>query len=320
MRRLGVIGAGGWGTALAVLGARRGLEVRLWARSERFAAELASGRENARYLPGVALPASVEVVADLARASDADILLLAVPSVGLPEVARALDRDRLVVSCAKGLASGGLRLSEALGRDGFGRVAVLSGPNHAEEVGRGLPAAAVVASGEPGVAEVLQGALSDGAFRVYTSADVAGVEFGGALKNVVAIAAGLADGLGLGDNARAALLTRGLREIVRFAVARGAREETLYGLSGMGDLVVTCTSAHSRNRAAGERLSRGEPPESGGRVAEGILTAARATAWARDAGVDMPIARVVHDVAEGVVGPVAAVARLMARALRPEID
>lgn len=320
MRRIGIIGAGGWGTALAVLAAGRGLRVRLWARDPRLATLVSSTRRNERYLPGVVVPDEVAISTDLAWASDADIVLLAVPSAGLLEVARGIPRERRVVSCAKGLADGGSRLCQALGAQGFRGPGVLSGPNHAEEIGRGLPAASVCASEDSSLAGLVQAALSGGTLRVYTSDDVAGVELGGALKNVVALAAGLADGMGLGDNAKAAVVTRGLREMARFATAHGAREETLYGLSGAGDLVATCGSPHSRNRAAGERLARDEPPEVGGKVAEGITTAARAVAWARASGIEMPLAEAVNDVVHGRMAAADALDRLMSRALRAETD
>ncbi|HWG84096.1 MAG TPA: NAD(P)H-dependent glycerol-3-phosphate dehydrogenase, partial [Deinococcales bacterium] len=254
----------------------------------------------------------------LEEAAAADALLLAVPSSSLLEVAARLPRERAVVNCAKGLTGGLGRLTEALHDHGFARVAVLSGPNHAEEVGRGLPAATVVASGDATLAESLQAVLAGPELRVYTSEDVAGVELGGALKNVVAVAAGMADGLQLGDNAKAALITRGLRELARFATARGAQPDTLYGLAGLGDLLATCWSRHSRNRAAGENLALGLPPETGGKVAEGIPTTARVVAWARREGVDLPLAEAVQSVLDGSATPLDALEALMARPAKPE--
>ncbi|WP_309570489.1 NAD(P)H-dependent glycerol-3-phosphate dehydrogenase [Deinococcus sp.] len=325
---LPILGAGGWGTALAVNAARvrpdGSAPVRLWARRPEFAAQLAQSRVNAEYLPGVTLPDTVEVVADLSAAvAGADFALVVVPSVGVPEllaelVGLGLPRTLGVVLCAKGLAPDGGQLS-TLARDmGFARVAVLSGPNHAEEIGRGLPGATVVASRDEALARAVQAALMTPALRVYTSADETGVELGGVLKNVMALAAGLSDGLGLGDNAKAALITRGLREMGRYSVALGAHEDTVYGLSGLGDLVATATSPHSRNRAAGEAIARGENPAQGGQVVEGLRTAGLLDAWATAHGHDLPIVRAVARVAAGGWTPQRGIESLMGRGAKAE--
>ena len=219
-----------------------------------------------------------------------------------------------------GLAPDGGRLSDLARGLGFGRVAVLSGPNHAEEIGRGLPAASVVASTDPGLAEAVQSALLSPALRVYTSRDEVGVELGGVLKNVMALAAGMGDGLGLGDNAKAALLTRGLLEMRRYLVSQGAHGDTVYGLSGLGDLIATATSRHSRNRAAGEAIARGENPGQGGKVVEGLRTAGLLEAWATAHGHDLPIVRAVAQVASGAWTPSEGISRLMERDARAELE
>lgn len=316
-----VLGAGGWGTALAVSAARAGQPVTLWARRPDFAARLQAERENREYLPGMVLPESVQITADLGRAvAHADFALVVVPSVGVPELLQQLPRKLGVVLCAKGLAPDGGRLSELAFELGFGRVAVLSGPNHAEEVGRGLPAATVVASKDVALAEAVQNALMSGSLRVYTSRDVVGVELGGVLKNVIALAAGLGDGLGVGDNAKASLITRGLREMNRYLQALGAQEETVYGLSGLGDLVATATSPHSRNRAAGEALARGQSAQQGSKVVEGLRTAGLLDAWASAHGHDLPIVRAVARVTRGQWTPQEGVSHLMGRGAKAEAE
>lgn len=319
MSALPVLGAGGWGTALAVGAARAGRDVTLWARRPALVAELQQTRVNAAYLPGVALPEALRFTADLEEAvRRASFALVVVPSVGVPDLLAGLPRELGVVLCAKGLAPDGGQLT-ALARElGFARVAVLSGPNHAEEIGRGLPAATVVGSADAELALAVQSALMSPALRVYTSNDETGVELGGVLKNVMALAAGLVDGLELGDNAKAALITRGLREMRRYLLALGAQEDTVYGLSGLGDLVATATSRHSRNRAAGEAMARGHSPEAGGQVVEGLRTAGLLDAWATAHGHDLPIVRAVARVASGEWTPGVGVARLMERDAKAE--
>lgn len=318
MSGLPVLGAGGWGTALAVSAAGRG-PVTLWARRPEVAAELARVRVNGAYLPGVTLPAAVHVTADLGAAvAGAAFALVVVPSVGVPELLAGLPRDLGVVLCAKGLAPDGGALTALARGLGFTRVAVLSGPNHAEEIGRGLPAATVVASRDEALARAVQAALMTPALRVYTSRDETGVELGGVLKNVMALAAGLVDGLGLGDNAKAAIITRGLREMRRYLVALGAQEDTVYGLSGLGDLVATATSVHSRNRAAGEAIARGVDPAQGGKVVEGLRTAGLLDAWASAHGHDLPIVRAVARVASGEWSVERGITSLMDRGAKAE--
>ncbi|TSA88123.1 NAD(P)H-dependent glycerol-3-phosphate dehydrogenase [Deinococcus detaillensis] len=319
LQKMVVLGAGGWGTALAVTLAQTHAEVTLWARREELAAQLRESRINSAYLPGVSLPANVRITSDLSAAVEgADWAFLVVPSVGMSDLLSALPPQLGAVLCAKGLAPAGQRLSELATGLGFGRVAVLSGPNHAEEIGLGLPAATVVASKDAEFARTVQAHLMTPNLRVYTSSDVVGVELGGVLKNVVAVAAGLGDGLKLGDNARASVITRGLREMARYLASQGAQEDTVYGLSGLGDLVATATSRHSRNRAAGEALARGVAPEGGGKVVEGLRTARLLSAWAQESGAELPIVQGVAAVAGGQLSPQEALSALMQREAKAE--
>jgi glycerol-3-phosphate dehydrogenase (NAD(P)+) len=324
-----VLGAGSWGTALAIHLGRVGTPVRLWARDPALAQAMRAARENARYLPGLALPDAVGVTAEAEEALDAvGTVVIAVPSHFVEAVlARVADRvspRAILVSATKGLEPRrGLRMSQLLADRLPGRtVAVLSGPSFAREVAQGQPTALVVACAGEAVAADLQRRLAGPALRIYTNRDVLGVELAGALKNVMAIATGLVDGLGLGENARAALITRGLAEIVRLGTAVGAQPATFAGLAGLGDLVLTCTGTQSRNHALGREIARGRPlglVEAGTpMVAEGVRTVSSAIRMAHEAGVEMPICEEVAAVLfEGK--PVAeALASLLAREPRPE--
>ena len=327
MATIAVLNAGGWGTALAVVLARAGHEVRLWARRAEQATLLAEARQNEAYLPGVTLEPAIRPTADLAEAVTGCAAVVMVPiSAAIRELARQvaplLPDDALVVHGTKGLERETLlRLSEVVESElrpaHRGRVAVLSGPTHAEEVGRGIPAAAVVASPNHASAAALQAILSGPIFRVYTNADVVGVELCGALKNVVALATGVGDGLGGGDNARAALMTRSLAEIGRLVAAAGGQADTVAGLAGIGDLIATCTSRHSRNRRAGEQIGRGVPLEQvlseSRQVVEGVPAARAALALAQQYGVSMPIVEQANAVLFAGRDPRAAMAELMAR-------
>jgi glycerol-3-phosphate dehydrogenase (NAD(P)+) len=264
--------------------------------------------------------------------SSADYLLWATPSTALGEIARSLLESRyltknpVMVSCVKGLDHQRYQRMTEILEDVFPELstAVLSGPNHAEEVARSIPSATVIASQEPEIAEHLQLIFSTKTFRVYTSTDVVGVEIGGALKNIFALGAGLCDGLGLGDNSKAAFVTRSLAELIRIGTALGGRRETFQGLSGVGDLVGTCFSRHSRNRGVGERLARGEPldyiTESMGTVAEGIPTTRSAIYLGEKLSVETPLIREIHSILYGSTPPAEAMQRLLARDLRPEED
>ena len=324
-----VLGAGSWGTALAIHLGRVGVPVRLWARDPALAQAMRAARDNPRYLPGLVLPDAVIVTAEPSAALDAiGTVVIAVPShfveAVLTRVAAQVAPRAVLVSATKGLEPRrGLRMSQLLADRLPGRaVAVLSGPSFAREVGQGLPTALVVACAEEAVAADLQLRLAGPALRIYTNRDVLGVELGGALKNVVAIATGLVDGLGLGENARAALITRGLAEIVRLGTAVGAQPATFAGLAGLGDLVLTCTGTQSRNHALGREVARGRPLgliEAGTpMVAEGVRTVSSALRMAREAGVAMPICEEVAAVLFDGKPVAEALASLLAREPRPE--
>jgi len=324
-----VLGAGTWGTALALHLGRLGRSVRLWGRDATLVKAIRESGENARYLPGVAVPSAIRVTADFAEALDrVDIAIVAVPSSFVARVvepmADAVPQQAVVISATKGLEPReGRRMSWLLNELLPGRaVAVLSGPSFAREVALGLPTALVIASGDDGLSQRLQRSLSAPAFRLYTNRDVVGVEIAGALKNVVAIATGLADGLELGENARAALITRGLAEIVRLGVALGAQPATFLGLAGLGDLVLTCTGSLSRNRALGREVARGRrvAEVEGGTptIAEGVRTVSSALKLARGVGCRMPICQEVSEVLFEAKPVRQALHALLSREPRPE--
>lgn len=332
MTQVAVLGAGGWGTALAAVLAGKGHSTVLWGRNPSLMEELRLRRENRPYLPGVKLPEGLRLTSDLAGAvQGAEAVALVVPAQAMrhmmQELAPRLSGRPLVVSCAKGLERGShLRLTEVIGqvlpRESHRGIVALSGPNHAEEVGRHIPSTTVVASTEADAAKEAQNLFLTPHFRVYTNADVTGVELAGALKNIIALAAGISDGLGFGDNTKAALMTRGMAEIARLGLALNANPLTFAGLAGMGDLIATCTSRHSRNRAAGERIGRGESLEqilAGSRmVIEGVWTTTAALELAEGCGVELPIASAVRDVLFEGKDPREAVGELMERDPRAE--
>ncbi|MBN1457888.1 MAG: NAD(P)-dependent glycerol-3-phosphate dehydrogenase [Armatimonadetes bacterium] len=333
---IAIIGAGSWGTALSLVLGRAGRTVHLWARREKLTEEISRNRHNPDYLAEYELPDSVTASAELDAAVDAaPLVILAVPSQGMGEIAARLasvltEHTRAVVSAAKGLdpASGSrlsMIVSERLGPAWSARLAVLSGPNLAPEVAAGHATVSVAASDSAECAAEVQAALSTSRFRVYTNPDVLGVELGGVLKNIIAIGAGISDGLGFGDNTKAALITRGLAEITRLGVALGAKADTFKGLSGMGDLVATCASQKSRNHRVGYELARGKSlasivAEMAPQVAEGVETARTALRLAESAKVEMPIAAAVQAVMFEGVAPEEAVQTLMTRAWRDELD
>ena len=324
-----IIGDGGWGTALACVLRRNGHDVRIWGPFPEYIAQLRAGRENPKFLPGVPLPDGLQWTHDPAEAvQDTELAVMAVPSQYFAETARRfaplLPARARRLSVTKGLDAATLRRMSEVAEEVFGGrpVAALSGPSFAEEVGRGLPTAVVVACRDPEQARAVQSAFNSDTFRVYTSDDVIGVELGGALKNVIALAAGACDGIGFGYNTKAALVTRGLAEITRLGVAMGARERTFSGLSGIGDLMLTCMGKLSRNRAVGERLGRGERIAEILRgmtqVAEGVVNCRHACELAHRVRVEMPIAEAVRMVIENGADPKEAVRRLMSREPRPE--
>jgi glycerol-3-phosphate dehydrogenase (NAD(P)+) len=326
VERIAVIGGGAWGTALANAAALAGRGVVLWLRDADAARRLTETRENARYLPGVRLHEEVRPTADVADLARADAALLVTPAQAVRDateaVARALGPGSPLVVCAKGIerASGRFLSDVATELRPGAPVAVLSGPSFADDVARGLPTAVTLACRDAALAGELATALAGPSLRLYRNTDVRGVEIGGAAKNVLAIACGAIAGRGFGESAKAALTARGFAELMRFARAYGGKPETLMGLSGLGDLVLTCGSAHSRNFALGERLGRGMPvaQAAGGKLAEGAFTASVLVALARAKDVDMPIAEAVDAVIAERATIDEAIEELMSRPLKAE--
>ena len=326
--KLSVIVSGGWGTALAMALTEGGHSVSLWSHRQETTDLLARTRQNPK-LPGVVLPQALELTSDPRCVCGCPVVVLSAPSYAVRSACRAivpyLGPGALLVSTAKGIeAETGLRMSEIVRAETGHPVVVLSGPSHAEEVARGLPTGCVAAGADQAQAELVQRLLMSPRFRVYTSPDVVGVELGGALKNVIALCAGICDGMGYEDNTKAMLMTRGLTEIARLGLAMGANRGTFAGLAGVGDLIVTCTSMHSRNRRAGILIGQGKSPEAAmaevGAVVEGYYAARSAHALARRVGVEMPITeaayrvlyegRDVHEIVDG----------LLRRSARRELD
>jgi len=318
-----VIGSGSWGSAFSRHLARRGHRVQVLTMTAPEAAELGASRENPHFLPGVRLPDEIDFVAmDAADVSRAELVVYAVPTQAVREVATWVAPRRapgsLQLSLAKGYELGSLERPTQVIREVTGSpAAALSGPNHAEEIGRDMPSATVIAAADMAAAERLQGVVAGDTLRVYTNDDVLGVEFCGAMKNPIAVAVGMSDGLGFGDNSRAALITRSLAEVARLGLAQGARYETFSGLAGVGDLIATCTSRHSRNRRAGELLALGATPEEAaaqvGQVVEGFPTAYALHDLAARYAVEIPVTENVYEVLEGRRTPSACVAALMGR-------
>ena len=324
--RISVVGAGAWGTALALIASRRH-EVTLHARTSDLVEALRRDRENVRYLPGFALPTTIALTSDPAEAAaDAELIILAVPVAALRSTCAALAvlRPRQVVAVCKGFEVGTGLLPHQVITEMMPGVpaATLSGPSFASEVAAGLPVALTAASADEVLAERIVHTLHGGAVRVYRSADIVGVEVGGAVKNVMALAAGISDGLELGANARAALLTRGLSEMMRIGVALGGSAETLMGLTGVGDLILTCTGGLSRNRRVGLALGRGESLDAAlaslGHVAEGVPCTRAVRAIADERGVEMPITTAVAAILFEGLAPREALVHLLARAPRHE--
>ena len=332
--RVTVVGAGSWGTAMAAHLALKGHEVRLWAREPEVAEGIRRDSKNPLFLPDVALPPAVEASNDLGLAlRGAEVVVMAVPSRWTRDVAREarglVPAGAAVLNLAKGFDYDSdkrlsVTIAEELGRDPGRGVAVLSGPNHAEEVARKIPSATVIACRAPELAHSLQEVFSSDYFRVYTNGDMVGVEVGGAYKNIIAIAAGVLDGLGLGDNTKASLITRGLAEMARFGSALGANPITFSGLSGVGDLIVTCISRHSRNRGFGQLLGEDIPAvEAQSRtkmVVEGVFATRSVTRMAAGLGVEIPIASGVSEVIEGRAQSRDMVRALMTRQLKDETE
>ena len=332
MSGVAVVGTGSWGTMLAVMLSRKGLSVTLWARTEEEAEELRLGRENRRFLPGVLLPPELKITASLAEAVEScHLLFMVVPAQSMRKNIRLvrphLRPGTVIVSAAKGLEiETALRMSQLLEEElesGF-PLCVLSGPNLVREIAAGLPASSVVASPDIEVAAWVQRSIMGPRFRVYAHDDIIGVELGGALKNIIAIGAGAADEFGYGDNAKAAFMTRGLAEIARLGVAAGANPLTFAGLAGIGDLICTCSSRHSRNHYVGEELAKGRSLEdvqaSMIMVAEGIYTTKAARKLARKHGVEMPITEEIYQVLFKGKDPRLAVREFFGRAPKRELE
>ena len=327
MARITVLGSGGWGTALAVTAARHGHTVTLWSPFEREIEEIRRHGQHKKLLPGIAVPPSIELTTTLDTVRDAELVVMAVPSFAIASTAKQLQpylrAGAVIANAGKGLEEGTFRrFTEVIEAElPESRAVALSGPSHAEEVGRGIPTLVVSASRDGEAARFVQETLMNPQFRIYTSEDVIGVELGGALKNVIALSAGICDGLSMGDNTRAALMTRGLAEIARLGVKLGANAGTFAGLSGVGDLIVTCSSMHSRNRRAGFLIGQGVPPAeavaSVGTV-EGYLVAETAYRLAQKVTVETPLLETCYRICYEGFSPSKAVAALMERPGRAE--
>ena len=329
MAKIVVLGSGSWGTALSISLSAAGHEIHIWTRSEKTARELTTEKENKKYLPGICLE-GIHFTSDISVIQGADLCILAVPSAAIRETAMRMapfiEAGQAVVCAAKGFdPESDLRLSEAIEQCiPEASIGVLSGPSHAEEVALGLPTTNVIAHRNIEEARRVQALLTSTTFRVYASDDVIGVELGGALKNVIALCAGISDGHGYGDNTKAALMTRGLSEMIRLGEASGARHETFMGLSGMGDLIVTCTSMHSRNRRAGILIGQGknaaEAEAEVGMVVEGIRACRAAYAIAKRLGIEMPITEAAHRLLFEGASVDTCVRELMGRPMKNETE
>lgn len=332
MSNIGVIGAGSWGTALATVVADKGSKVRIFDVDEKHLRSMEEHRENVDYLPGVPLSDNIQMAYSNEDAlKDADVVLFSAPAQHFRSALTAalpyIGTDALIINVAKGIEKGTHKrmseiAAEILGDAAMDRYVVLSGPSHAEEVGRKLPTTVATASRVHEAAAAIQDLFMTDRFRVYTTDDVVGVELGGALKNIIALGAGISDGMGFGDNAKAALMTRGLAEITRLGLKLGARPETFAGLTGTGDLIVTCTSMHSRNRRCGILMGEGMSPEDAiakvGMVVEGMFTAEAAYELAKLSDVEMPITEAIYKVTKGEIAAPQALTSLMGRRRKAE--
>lgn len=328
LKKIGVVGGGAWGTALATVAARAQLDVRLWALEEDVVDAINTGHENTTFLPGVALDEAITATNTLADMADRDAILLVTPAQALRDVAGKLCRhvgpERPLIICSKGIERGSAQmmtdvLSEVSPNT---NMLVLSGPSFAADVARGLPTAVTLAGRDLEHGKAIAGALSSPTFRPYLSGDMVGAQVGGAIKNVLAIACGIVDGKGLGASARAALTTRGFAELVRFGTALGAQAETLNGLSGLGDLILTCTSAQSRNMSLGMALGQGRTAaqvlQNRTSISEGAYTAGVVVEMASKLGIEMPICAAVHEIIDGATDVDSAIEKLLTRPIRAE--
>lgn len=329
-KRIGIIGAGSFGTALGIILTKKGHQVKIWGRKHSQLELMRDTLENPHYLPGVKLPKQLEIVFNKEEVFDhADIVIFSVPAQSFRsvfhEAVEMLERDTVVVNVAKGIEKDSLLRLSQVAKEILPSVkyVTLSGPSHAEEVARFLPTTVTVASDEESLAKEIQETFNTDRFRVYTNDDIAGVELGGALKNIIALGAGISDGMGFGDNAKAAIMTRGIAEICRLGTCLGAEKDTFSGLTGVGDLIVTCTSMHSRNRRCGILIGKGVLPEQAieeiGMVVEGISTAEAAFALALREQVEMPITECICKVINGAFTAKDAVVYLMGREMKNEM-
>jgi len=330
--KISVLGAGGWGTTLAILLHYNGHNVTLWEYKKSYARHLQKKRINTDYLPGIKIPKEINITSDIEEASDnKNLMVLAVPSQFLRNVVKEIDfhqiKESILVSVSKGIENKSLMTMSQMLKDVFhqlnkNQIGVISGPSHAEEVSQRIPTAVVAASSDIETAKTIQAAFMTSYFRVYASTDILGVELGGAFKNIIAIGAGIIDGAGFGDNTKAAIMTRGVAEISRLGLAMGARPETFAGLSGMGDLIVTCMSRHSRNRFVGEQIGKGKKLKqilkSMEQVAEGVETTRSANQLASKKGIETPITNEVYKILFEDKDPVKATTDLMNRDMKSE--
>jgi glycerol-3-phosphate dehydrogenase (NAD(P)+) len=329
--RVAVLGGGSWGTALSVLLSKNGVDTGIWVRSDEQFNTMYNKRENPKYLPGVRLPEQLVISTDMDEIlDDSNIVVLAVPTHSVRELLVQLqdkiNKNRIIVNVAKGIENNSKKRISEIVKEYFpdNDFVALSGPSHAEEVAFDIPTTVVSASRNKKVAEYIQDVFSCSTFRVYTNPDVVGVELGGALKNIIALGAGISDGLGYGDNTKAALMTRGIYEMSKLGVALGADPDTFSGLSGIGDLIVTCTSMHSRNRRAGiligQGLSMEKAAEEIGMVVEGIKTTKSTFELAGDIGVEMPITKELYNVLYKGADVRESVGKLMGRSMKHEME
>ncbi len=328
MAKVSVLGSGSWGTAMAMCLANNGHNILLWSRNEETTANLAKTHINEKYLPAVVLPGNIDYTSDISKCGDADVIIVATPSHTVREVCKNIAPHiadgQIIVSISKGFDMEKYnRLSQVITEEIPNcTVAAMSGPSHAEEVVKKLPTTNVVACKDIEVAKYIQKIFISEHFRIYTTDDIVGVELGGSLKNVIALCAGISDGLGYGDNTKAALMTRGMAEIIRLGLAMGAKYETFTGLSGIGDLIVTCTSMHSRNRRAGILIGQGKSPEQAQQevkmVVEGVKTAKAVKHLSERYNVEMPISQVAYEVLFEGMSVKESVRTLMSRAMRSE--
>lgn len=331
MQTIAVIGFGSWGTALANLLANKASEIKVWDVDNQLLSDVERDRENKKYLPGVILSDEIKIVRESSDAvRDADILMMAVPAQHFASALSAnkeyVKKGAIIVNVSKGIEQKSLKTPSMLAAEIIpeNEYAILSGPSHAEEVGAGIPTTVAVASAKLHITNKIQDLFMTDKFRVYSNSDVLGVELGGALKNIIALGAGMSDGLGFGDNTKAALMTRGLVEMSRLGTRMGAHADTFFGLSGLGDLIVTCTSVHSRNRRCGIMLGEGiglkEATEKIGMVVEGVFTVEAAYALAQEYNVEMPIVQTIYKVINGEIPASEGMPHLMSRQKKHEFE